>query len=98
MRGTLLAYTSLFKLQIRTKQGRFTWATLVLALYLLCSILGRFGVALLGLTFNVEDTPFYTPPLFTPAWENGTLQRDNSVQKVLDKDLGSATNGENIGQ
>lgn len=68
----------------------------MLILYLLCSILGRFGVAFLGLTFNLDDAPFYRPPLSIPDWGSKTLHRDNSVQKELDSVLDLATQRQNI--
>ena len=70
----------------------------MLVLYLLCSLFGRFGVAFLGLTFNLDDSPVNIPPLSAPAWENGTLHRDDSIQEALDKELGRTTNRESMGQ
>ena len=71
----------------------------MLVLYLLCSLLGRFGVAFLGLTFNLEDTPDYKPSLFRPDWQNGTLHRDNSIETAMGLELNLAANDEqNMGQ
>lgn len=46
---------------------------IVIFLYLLCSICGRFGVAFLGFGYTLEITVEYTPPQLRPDWENLTL-------------------------
>lgn len=73
MRGTLSSYTFLFIHQVRTRRGLAASTTWVLLLFLLCSLVGRFGVSFLGFSFNLEESPFYGPPLFRPNWANGTV-------------------------
>ena len=83
MRGTLSSFTLLFVHQVRTRQGLVASTTWVLLLFLLCSLLGRFGVSLLGFAFNLEDSPFYDPPLFRSDWANATLGGDDSIVMAL---------------
>ena len=73
VRGTLSSYAFLFMHQIHTRQGLVTPTTWVLFLFLLCSIAGRLGVALLGFAFNFDERPLYTPPLWRPDWVNGAV-------------------------
>jgi len=73
--------------EVRTRRGLVTSATWVLLLFLLCSLLGRFGIALLGLAFNLDDSPQFTPALFRPDWANGTLSKDDSVLTDLASEL-----------
>lgn len=84
MRGTLSSYTSLFIQQARTRRGS---TTSVLFLFLVCSLLGRFGVAFLGFAFNLEEKPYYTHRLFRPDWVNGTVNGDDSVRMALASEL-----------
>ncbi|RPB29215.1 hypothetical protein L211DRAFT_864775 [Terfezia boudieri ATCC MYA-4762] len=86
--GTPLSYTALFMHEIRTRRGLVASGTLMLFLFLLCSLLGRFGIAFLGLAFNLDDSPHFTPPLFRPDWKNGTLSKDSSVLTDLASELG----------
>ena len=62
--------------QASTRQGLAAPTTWVLFLFLLCSLLGRFGVAFLGFAFNLDNvgTTKYQPPLFKTDWVNMTLQ------------------------
>jgi len=90
MRGALSSYASLFVHQVRTRRGVVAPTTWVLFLFLLCSFLGRFGVAFLGFAFNPEENPHYTPPLFTPDWVNGTVNEDDSMRIALASKLGLA--------
>ena len=62
--------------QIHTREGLVTPTTWVLFLFLLCSVAGRFGVAVLGFAFNLDESPFYTPPLLRPDWANGAVNSD----------------------
>ena len=59
--------------RIRTRQGLVAPTTWVLFVFLLCSVAGRFGVALLGFAFNLDDTSFVTSAYFRPDWVNGTM-------------------------
>ena len=77
--------------QVRTRQGLVAPTTWVLLLFLLCSLLGRFGVALLGFAFNLEDTAFYEPPHFRPDWANMTLGRDDSIAMALVSQFGASS-------
>lgn len=65
---------------MRNSIGLRSVQTYIVLLFLICSIFGRFGVALLGLAFNLEDTPHYIPPRFRPDWVHLT---------VLDRSLGA---------
>ena len=73
MNGTLSSYAFLFWHQVRNRKGLATLTTWGLLLYVLGSVFGRFGVAFLGLAYNLEETPLYDPPLFRPNWANGTV-------------------------
>ena len=77
MTGTFSSYAFLFMHKVRTHRGNATMATWVLCLYLLCSVVGRLGVAPLGLTFNIEEYSDYTPPIWRPKWKNGTVNSEN---------------------
>jgi len=57
-------------------------------LFLLCSLVGRFGVAFLGFGFNLEDTSFHEETIFRPDWVNGTLNMDDPILKALISALG----------
>jgi len=87
MRGTLSQYALLFKRQVFTLQQCDSTA-LLLFLFLLCSLLGRFGVAFLGFAYNIDVDPYSDAPLFRPDWENGSLNRDDSSLKALTSALG----------
>ncbi|KAF8423518.1 hypothetical protein EV426DRAFT_700130 [Tirmania nivea] len=65
MRGTLSSYASLFMHKVGISG--------VVFLYLLCSVVGRFGVVTLGFAFNIEESP---PPLFRPDWAKGAVNSD----------------------
>ena len=80
MMGTLSAYTLLFMHQLRTCRCHGTWA---LGLYLVSSVVGRFGVAFLGFAFNIEEAPLYTAPLFRPNWKQGLVKGDGSHDTAL---------------
>jgi len=97
MRGTLSSYGLLFLHQVRTRQGRFAPMTWVLFLFLLCSLLSRFGVAFLGFAFNLEDTPYYNAPVLRPDWVNGTVNGDTSIQMAMASALGLPVHEQNIG-
>jgi len=73
--------------QVRTQQlaSLTTWLLLV---FLLCSLLGRFGVALLGFAFTIEDNSVYEAPILRPDWANGTLNWDNTVRIEFEKEVG----------
>ena len=79
--------------QVRTRQALATPTTWVLFLFLICSLLGRFGVAFLGFAFNLEENAYYIPPLSRPDWRNGTVNGDDSIQKALASQLGLPTQG-----
>jgi len=85
MRGTLWSYCLLCIHQFRPLQRLATAAAWVLFLFLLCSLVGRFGVAFLGFAFVLEDIPHYTPALFRPNWETGTVHGDDSHDADLAK-------------
>ena len=93
VRGTLSSYAFLFMHQIRTRQGLVTPTTWVLFLFLLCSVAGRLGVALLGFAFNLDESPLYTPPLFRPDWVNGAVTSDGLT---LDSESKLASQGQLI--
>ena len=95
IRGTLSSYALLFVHQVRTRQAMVSLTTWLLFLFLLCSVLGRFGVASLGFAFNLEESPNYYPPLFRPDWANGTVGGSDTIEKALASALGLP---ENIGQ
>jgi len=92
MRGTLLSYASLFIHQVRTRRGLGASTTWVLFLFLVCSLLGRFGVAFLGFAFNLEEKPYYTHRLFRPDWVNGAVNGDDSVRMALASELSPLPN------
>ena len=83
MRGTLSSYASLFKHRVRTRKGVVSLTTWVLYLFLLCSILGRFGVAFLGFAFNLDDNPYYYHPIVRADWVNGTVGGNHSIENAL---------------
>jgi len=87
MRGTLSQYASVFKHQVFTGQQCGS-TTLLLFLFLLFSLLGRFGVALLGFAYNLKVNLYSEGPLFRPDWGNGTLSGDDSSLKALTAALG----------
>ena len=64
--GTLSSYTLLYIHQVRTRRGLVAPTTWLLFLFVLCSVVGRFGVALLGFAFNLEETPLYSAPVYRP--------------------------------
>ena len=78
MGGTLLSYTLLFIQQVRIRQRLGTPNTWVLCLFVLCSLAGRFGVAFLGFSFNLEETPHVEHALLRPNWVNGTANGGSS--------------------
>ena len=82
MRGTLSSYALLFIHQVRPRRKRVASTTWILFLFLLCSLVGRFGVAFLGFAFNIEDRLHYIPPLFRPNWENGTVNPNTGDQET----------------
>jgi len=98
IRGTLSAYASLFIHQFHTRKGLVSFNTWVLFLFLLCSVIGRFGVAFLGFAFNLEDSPNYIPRLFMPDWGNGTVGGNDSIEMALASELGLPANERSIGQ
>jgi len=69
--------------QVRTRQGLVSPTTWVLFLFLICSLCGRFGVAFLGFAFNLEDKVFHHNAIVRPDWVNGTITRDDSIEKAL---------------
>ena len=67
-------------------------AVLIVVVFLVLSIVGRFGVASVGLAFNLENNLAITPPLYRPDWVNltfatsecstcGTANGDNAACK-----------------
>jgi len=83
MIGSPSAYALLFMRQVRSHRGLIAPTTWVLFLFLLGSIVGRFGVAFLGFAVNLDDSALYTPPLFRPNWANGTVNGDDSHDTAL---------------
>ena len=82
MRGTLTSYTLLFIHQVNTRRERFAPTTWILFLFLLSSLVGRFGVAFIGFAFNIEDRSHYTAPLFRPNWTNGTVNSNPGIHEM----------------
>ena len=81
--GSLSSYALLFFHQVKARGRHITRTTLVLFLYLICSIVGRFGVAFLGFAFNLDETPLYTQPLLRPNWVNGTVNTNDAHGMAL---------------
>lgn len=75
--------------QILPRRGLATSPSWILFPFLLCSLLGRFGVAFLGFAFNLDDTVYHIDPLTQPDWVNGSL---DAAPMLL------AVDGQNIGQ
>ena len=78
-----MSYTLLFVHQARTRQGIASLTTWVLFLFLLCSLIGRFGIAFLGFAYNLEEMPYFISPILRPDWDNGTVNGDDSIQMAL---------------
>ena len=83
MRGTLWSYCLLFTHQFHNLRRLTAATTWVLFVFLLGSLVGRFGVAFLGFAFILEDIPHYTPPILRPNWANGTVNGDGSQDAAL---------------
>ena len=83
MRGTLCSYASLFMSQVRSRRGLAAPTTWVLFLFLLGSLVGRFGIAFLGFSFILDDSLLYTEAIFRPNWANGTVSGDGSRDAAL---------------
>ena len=83
MRGTLWSYFLLFMRQFRRLKRLTAATTWVLFVFLLSSLIGRFGVAFLGFAFLLEDIPIYTPAVFRPNWANGTVNSDSPHDAAL---------------
>lgn len=93
MRGTLSSYILLFMHRVHTWQGLVTSTTGVLVLFLLCSLVGRFGVAFLGFGFSLDDTLIYIPPLSRPDWRNGSISEgiNDRILLAFARDLNLTT-------
>ena len=93
MRGSLLGYSTLFARRICTpytrkkpesKSGK---VLLVVFVFMVLSVIGRFSVAFLGFAYNLQETPHNQQPLFRPDWVNLTfplpfeygVEGDNSI-------------------
>jgi len=98
MRGAPSTYAALFMHQVGTRRGLAASTTWVLFLFLLCSLIGIFGVALLGFAFNLEENPNFNQPLCKTDWVNGTMNGDDSIPMALASKLGLAAQGQHIGQ
>ena len=49
---------------------------MVVFVFMVVSVLGRFGVALLGFAYNLEDTPYVKEALYRPDWAGLTFMSD----------------------
>ena len=45
----------------------------MVSIFIVLSIVVRFGVVLLGFAYNLEENPVFTPPLYRPDWVNMTV-------------------------
>lgn len=62
MNGSLFSYTLLC---IRKP-------SFLVVCFLICSVCGRFGVALLGFAYNMDEIIHHRDPLYRPDWANLT--------------------------
>ena len=83
MRGTLWSYCLLFIRQFRPLKCLAAATTWVLFIFLLFSLIGRFGGAFLGFAFLLEDISIHTPAIFRPNWANGAVNGDGSHDAAL---------------
>ena len=77
MKGTLSSYALLLLNELRTCKHLRTIFPILL--YLITSLIGRFGVGFIGLTFNLNVEVSYIAPLMRPDWSNGQSQLSSTA-------------------
>ncbi|PWW73371.1 hypothetical protein C7212DRAFT_288142 [Tuber magnatum] len=61
------------------RKWRLSMTTLIVLIYLLVNIIGRFSVAIFGLTFNLADVPFKITPTLITNWDSTVLLAKNAT-------------------
>ncbi|KAG0642459.1 hypothetical protein HOY80DRAFT_901073, partial [Tuber brumale] len=70
------------------REWRLSLTTFIVMLYLVANIVGRFSVAIIGLTFNLADVPVVIPPTFVTNWASTVLlTKDTTDFKGAEKEL-----------
>ncbi|RPA96895.1 hypothetical protein L873DRAFT_1791339 [Choiromyces venosus 120613-1] len=69
---------SLALIYAQIREWRFSSTTFIVMLYLFINIVGRFSVAIFGLTYNLADLPIVTPPTHVTDWSSSVLVTKNA--------------------
>ncbi|CUS10972.1 unnamed protein product [Tuber aestivum] len=72
------------------REWRLSMTTLIVLIYLLVNITGRFSIAIFGLVFNLVNVPVVIPPTLITNWDSTILLTRNATDTgVAEKELRS---------